>query len=219
MTISATDARAGTWKKTLLSMLGGAAFGGGSVALLLWLGGDDLLKAMGGSRLVLAAVGLTYLLIAAMIGFGLMSPRAGAKVLNVEDAEELIDERPKLLRSALYMAILGLALMLLAIARAPGFAEGVVPATVALAAVLLVLLVSLVSTLWMKVYDELDWQIGLEGGAWAFLLAAGVLLPWAALDALGWNPPLGSLDVVTVLAVSLVAGSFIAVGKRGMMVR
>lgn len=205
------------WKKTLLSALWGAAIGGGSVTALLWLGGDDLLDAMDGSRIALAATGLIYLLIAAIIGFGLAAPRAGAKVLNVQDAEDLVDQRPKLLVSLLYMAVLGLALMLLALARGPGFAGGPVPSAVALAGMAVLLAASLASILWMRVYDELDRQMGIEGGAWAFFIAAGVLIPWSTLDTLGWNVPLRPLDVVTVLAAALLAGSFAAVGRRGML--
>lgn len=207
------------WKKTLLSALYGAIFGGAFVTALMGAGGADLLRAMDGSRAALAAIGLVYLLIGVMIGLGLMAPRAGAKVLNVEDAEELVDERPKLFRSTLYMAVLGLALILLAAARAPGLVEGLVPPFVALAAVLLLFLLSFASVFWMGVYDELDRQMGTEGAAWAFLLAAGVLFPWAALDALGWNLRLRPFDVLTVLAVALLAGSFLAVGRRGMLMR
>ena len=110
-------------------------------------------------------------------------------------------------------------LILLAAARAPGLVEGLVPPFVALAAVLLLFLLSFASVFWMGVYDELDRQMGTEGAAWAFLLAAGVLFPWAALDALGWNLRLRPFDVLTVLAVALLAGSFLAVGRRGMLMR
>lgn len=208
-----------SWKKTLLSALGGAAFGAASVSALIWLGGDELLKAMNGSRVALAAVGLFYVLISAMLGFGLVAPGAGAKVLNVADAEELIDERPKLLRSILLMLVFGLAFMLLALSRGPDFAEGPVSSAVGLAALVAVFLISVVSFRWMGLYDELDFQLGYEGSAWAFFIAAVILIPWAALDALGWNVTLQPLDVVTVMAVALVAGPFAVIAKRGMMVR
>lgn len=207
------------WKKTAISTLIGAAFGAGGVSLMIWLAGDGLLQAMGPSRVALAGVGLIYLLMTAMIGFGLAAPRAGAKLLNVDDAEELADDRPKLLVSTLYMALAGLTLILIALARAPGFAGGVVAPGIALAALAILLLVSLLSYRWLRAYDEFDRQLGVEGGCWAFLIACAILLPWAALDALGWNVPLSAIDVISVLAASLIAGSFAAVGARGMMVR
>ena len=57
---------------------------------------------------------------------------------------------------------------------------------------------------------EFDRQLGLEGGSWAFLIACAILLPWAALDALGWNVSLSPIDVIAVLAASLIGGSFVA---------
>lgn len=207
------------WKKAMLSGLAGAAFGAGSVALMMWLAGDGLLEAMGPSRVILAGVGLIYLLVTMMIGFGLAAPRAGAKLLNVDDAEELVDDRPKLLGSALYMGLAGLTLILIALARAPGFAAGPIVPGIAVAALAILLIASILSFRWLRVYDEFDRQLGIEGGSWAFLIACAILLPWGTLDALGWAVPLSSIDVISVLAASLIGGSFAAVGARGMMVR
>ena len=219
MTNSTIDDRKRRWKKTAFSALAGAAFGAGSFSLLMWLAGEGLLVAMQPSRVALAGVGLVYLLTTVMIGFGLAAPRAGARLLNVGDAEELLDDRPKLLRSALYMGWAGVTLMLVALARSPGFAAGPVAPGVALAALAVLLVGSVASFRWLRVYDEFDRQLGLEGGSWAFLIACAILLPWAALDALGWNASLSPIDVIAVLAASLIGGSFVAVGKRGMMVR
>lgn len=219
MSAAMTDERKRKWKKAGVSSLIGAAVGAGTVSLALWAAGEGLLVAMGPSRIVLGGIGLVFVLVGAMVGFGLAAPRAGAKVLNVGDAEELVEDRPKLLSSALYMGWIGVTLVLLALARTPDFAAGIVAPGVALAALAVLMVVSLLSYTWMRSYDEFDRQLGLEGASWAFLIAAGVLLPWAALDALGWNAPLGPLDVIAVLAISLIAGSFVAVAKRGMMVR
>lgn len=219
MSTAMSEERKRKWKKAGVSSLIGAAVGAGTVSLALWGIGEGLLLAMGSSRIVLGGVGLVFLLIGAMVGFGLAAPQAGAKVLNVGDAEELVEDRPKLLLSTLYMGWIGVTLALLALARTPDFTAGIVAPGVALAALAILLFASLLSYRWMRSYDEFDRQLALEGGAWAFLIACAVLLPWAAFDALGWNVPLGSLDVIAVLAASLIAGSFVAVAKRGMMVR
>jgi hypothetical protein len=219
MSAAMTDERKRKWKKAGVSSLIGAAVGAGTVSLALWAAGEGLLAAMGPSRIVLGGIGLVFVLVGAMVGFGLAAPRAGAKLLNVGDAEELVEDRPKLLSSALYMGWIGVTLLLLALARTPDFAAGIVAPGVALAALAVLMVVSLLSYTWMRSYDEFDRQLGLEGASWAFLIAAGVLLPWAAFDALGWNAPLASLDVIAVLAISLIAGSFVAVARRGMMVR
>lgn len=219
MSTAMTDERKRKWKKAGVSSLIGAAVGAGSVSLALWAAGEGLLAAMGPSRIVLGGIGLVFVLVGAMVGFGLAAPRAGAKLLNVGDAEELVEDRPKLLSSALYMGWIGVTLLLLALARTPDFTAGIVAPGVALAALAVLMVVSLLSYTWMRSYDEFDRQLGLEGASWAFLIAGAVLLPWAAFDALGWNAPLASLDVIAVLAISLIAGSFVAVAKRGMMVR
>lgn len=219
MSAAMTYERKRKWKKAGVSSLIGAAVGAGTVSLALWAVGEGLLAAMGPSRIILGGIGLVFVLIGAMVGFGLAAPRAGAKVLNVGDAEELVEDRSKLLSSALYMGWIGVTLVSLALARTPDFAAGIVAPGVALAALAVLMVASLFSYTWMRSYDEFDRQLGLEGASWAFLIAAAVLMPWAACDALGWNAPLGPFDVIAVLAVSLIAGSFVAVAKRGMMVR
>ena len=219
MSMAMTDERKRAWKKAGVSALVGAVVGMASVMVATRAAGDGLLDAMGPSRIALAGIGLIFVLIGAMVGFGLAAPRAGAKVLNVGDAEELVEDRPKLLSSALFMGGIGATLLLLALARAPDFAAGIVAPGIAVAALAVLIVASLLSVYWMRSYDEFDRQLGLEGASWAFLIACAVLLPWAALGALGWAPPLGGLTVIAVLAASLITGSFVAVGKRGMMVR
>ena len=215
-----TEENAGKWNKSILSTLVGALAGAGGIAAMLHLAGTDLLDAMGVSRVALAAVGLVYGLMAAFIGFGLAVPRAGAKLLNVADAEELREERLNLLLSTLFTGALGFVLVLLALARGPGFAAGPVSAGAAMAALLLLVVVGVAMTWrWQNRYDELSRQLGLEGAAWAFCLSWFVLTLWGAADFLGFGGRLTAVDVVATLAAMLLFGSFVAIGRRGMMVR
>ena len=157
---------------------------------------------------------------AAMVGFGVATPRAGAAVLNVADAEELRDDRTNLLFSTIVMALLGAALVLLAVARGPDFAAGPVPAGIAFAALALMLAGgALVSWLWRDRFDELSRQLGLEGASWAFYVSWVILSLWGAADFLGLGARLTPIDAVTIPAAALLLGSFIAMGQRGMMVR
>lgn len=207
-------------KKAAVSGLLGAVVGAGSVSGLLYLAGPGLLDAMGPSRIALAGVGVVYGLMAGMIGFGLAAPRAGAAVLNVADADELRDDRANLLFSTIVMASFALTFLLLALARGPDFAAGIVPASVAMGALLLLLGGSaLASWLWKDRFDELSRQLGLEGAAWAFYLSWTVLTLWAAADYLGLGATLTPVDVVTIPAAMLLLGSFVAIGRRGMMIR
>lgn len=207
-------------KKAAVSGLLGAFLGASSVSALLYLAGPTLLEAMGPSRIALAGVGVVYALVAGMVGFGVAAPRVGAKVLNVADAEELRDDRANLIFSTVAMALLALTFLLLALAQGPDFAAGIVPAPVAMAALLLMLAGGgIASWLWNDRFDELGRQLGLEGAAWAFYLSSTILTLWAAADYLGLGATLTPVDVVTVPAAMLLLGAFVAVGRRGMMVR
>lgn len=220
MTMALAKDGRGRWRKTAMSTVLGALVGAAAMSGVLALAGTDLLDAMGPSRIALAGVGLAYLLMAAMVGFGVAAPRAGAKVLNVADADELRDDRTNLLFSTIVMALLGATLVLLAVARGPDFAAGPVPAGVAFAVLALMLAGgALVSWLWRDRFDELGRQLGLEGASWAFYLSWIVLSLWGAADFLGLGVRLTPVDVVTIPAAALLLGSFVAIGRRGMMVR
>ena len=211
---------AGNWKKTVFSALVGAAIGAGSVALVIWLAGANFLGAMGSSRVALAGVGLIYFIVSGFLLFGVAVPGVGAKVLNVADAEELVEERGDLVLSGLTMAAFGIVLILLALASAPDFALGPIsPAVAGAALLLLIALGGYASWYWRDRFDELNNQLGLEGAAWAFVLSWLVLTLWAAADFLGYGARLTPLDVVSVVSAMLLLGSFVAIGLRGMMVR
>lgn len=220
MTSIMTQDKSATWKRSGMRMLVGALVGAGAMSAVLAIAGSDLLDAMGPSRVALGAVGLVYGLMAALVGFGLAMPRAGAGLLNVADADELREERRGMLRSVLTMAAVGAALILLALARGPGFAAGPVPAGVAMGLLLIVFAGgAIMSWRWRNDFDELNHQLGLEGCFWAFCLSWVVLTLWAAADFLGWSVTLTPVDVVATLAAMMLVGAFVAIGRRGMMVR
>jgi hypothetical protein len=217
--MATTGDKAAVRRKSALNALVGGLFGAGAMSALFTLTGPALLDDMGPSRIALAGVGIIYVLIAAFLGFGLAAPRAGAKLLNVADADELREERSNLSLSALFMGGLGIALVLLALARAPGFAAGPVGPGAAMAVLVAVLTVGIVATWRMRGrMDELNHQLGLEGGAWAFGLSALMLILWGAAAAVGWAV-LTAIDVIAVLAAMMLLGSFVAIGLRGMMTR
>lgn len=215
-----TQDKVATWKRSGVRMLVGALVGAGAMSAVVAAAGSDLLDAMGPSRAALGAVGLVYGLMAALVGFGLAAPRAGAALLNVADADELREERRGMLLSVLVMAALALAFIMLALARGPGFAAGPVSATAAMAVLLIVFVGgAFASWRWQGAYDELNRQLGLEGCAWAFGLSWVLLTLWAAADFLGWGLTLTAIDVVTTLAAMMLVGAFVAIGRRGMMTR
>lgn len=215
-----THDKAVNWKRSAMRMLVGAFIGGAAMAAVLAVAGSDLLDAMGPSRLALGAVGVVYALMAALVGFGLAAPRAGAVLLNVGDADELRDERRGMIRSTVTMAAIGLVLVLLALARGPGFAVGPVPPGVAMGLLLVAFSGgAIASWRWRNDFDELNHQLGLEGCFWAFCLSWALLTLWGAADFLGWGVTLMPIDVVTTLSAMMLIGAFVAIGRRGMMTR
>lgn len=214
-----TQDKASKWKTSAMKMLVGGLVGAAVAAGALELAGSALLDAMGPSRVALAGVGVIYALIAAMVGFGVAAPQAGARLLNVGDAEELREERAGMLLSVVTMGAIGLVLVLLALASGPGFA-GPVPAGLAFASLVFAVVGGLVASwAWRDRYDELNRQLGLEGCFWAFCLSWVLLTLWGAADFLGFGPALTAIDVVTTLSAMMLFGSFVAVGRRGMMSR
>lgn len=208
------------WKKTAVKLIAGAIVGGGVSAAALGIAGTSLLDAMGPSRVALAAVGLVYAMMAMLVGFGLAMPRAGAQLLNVGDADELREERAGMMTSVITTGTMGLVLLLLAVARAPGFEAGLVSARAAMTALVAAVAGGIVASwAWRNRYDELNRQLGLEGCFWAFCLSWVLLSLWAAADFLGFGLALTAIDVVTTLSAMMLLGSFIAIGRRGMMSR
>lgn len=201
------------WKKAAFAAaLGGLAGFAAMHAFFEWGGGGEL-DALGGDRVAVAAVGIVYFLTGAFVGLGLLAPRAGAKVLNVEDAEELTEMRPQLTRSATSFLLSGTLLVLLS-ASGPG---GTVNDALALSATALVIVVSAVLT-WQirRDYDELWRQLSNESAATTLMFLMPALLVWGVLAHLG-RLPFTPLGVVALLAALVLAGTFVAAGRRGML--
>ena len=85
----------------LWRMLGGAVFGAAGTGLFLAFVGEPHMDLKDPGVMIAIVSGLTYVLIGLIVALGLASPKAGAKFLNVEDAEEIREEGPKLWLSAL----------------------------------------------------------------------------------------------------------------------
>ena len=108
MTGSIVDENSRKLRKLFVQLVSGALVGG----VVGYFGMSQLdPKAMQVDQILTSGVGIIYLLTGGIIGLGLLSPKLGAKFLNVEDAEEISEQRRMLTGSTISMVALGLALI------------------------------------------------------------------------------------------------------------
>lgn len=168
------------------------------------------------SREIAALVGLIYLVTAGVVVFGLASPRAGAKLLNVEDAAEINEMRPMLWWSAVGTLALA-AILFLAAFAAPG---GALDRQVALLGIILLVVVSGYATVRQKAHvDELMRAVSLEATVVAYYLLVLVGGGWALAAHLDFTGGPQPLDWLSMMAAFLLLGAFIVATRRGMIRR
>lgn len=214
------SAAAGWRKMAMQTIIGAIAGAGGMLAvtsLMEWQHGLDWVP----SQIILVGIGFVYALMGLFVGFGTMAPHLfGQRMLNVADAEEIVEQRSSMGSSALSCLILGAALMLLAYAvtaDAAGAAAPVTPAT-AYAILLAVLAGFVAASLWMwKNFDELWRQLTVDVSAITgqILMLAGIV--WGGAAAAGLTTGPHPLDLVSLAFGSMLLACFVAAGRRGMM--
>jgi MFS family permease len=205
------------WKKLILQMLVGSAIGAAvaSVAVLAFKG-RGLNISDPGQAIALVA-GLVYALIGLMVGFGALAPRTGARFLNVENAEELREERPKLGLGAMACLLTGVFFLTLATIP-PGGEGGLLGRDFAACVVGICLAALVIMTPWTsRKTDELTRQVTLEAST--FCMSAILILfgGWAGLAHLGYVTWVTPLAFVAGLALLQLFAIFWIAFKRGML--
>lgn len=215
MTEHETPPASPRWVRKLLIPAGVGAIVGfaASYGVLNYIDSD----AVGGldpSATIAALVGALYCMIAVGLLFGVASPRLGARFLNVEDADELREQKKVLTLSGAAMLLWGVALIALALA-AP---DGPVPQAAALVVGGGGLVIGIaLSVLVYRSSDELMLAVNLEAAALSYGLLLLVVGLWAMLAHLGYTAAPAPLDLLTLFYVLVLLASFIAVGRRGML--
>jgi len=208
------DGARNKWRKVAISAGIGMLFGFAGAFGLVRLSESGALGSLDVSREIAALIGMVYIFTAAVVGAGVASPSIGASFLNVEDSDELREQRRLLGASAVSMLATGLALVLLALAQP----VGIVPPAAALAlAVALLAVVTVLGITQRRAMDELMRRVSLEGGSLAFYLTAMVGGGWAMLAHLGFAGAPAPLDWLTLFAGLLLVAAFITCAKRGLL--
>lgn len=203
------------WVRKLLipALIGGVAGFAATAAMMLYID-SSAVGGLGKSATIAATVGVLYAVIGIGITVGAASPGLGARFLNVEDADELREQKKVLTLSGAAMVLWGGALFALALA-AP---DGPLPQAAALAIGCGGLMVgTLLSLLVYRASDELMLVVNLEAGALSYGLMFLVVGLWAILAHLGFAAAPAPLDLLTLFYVLVLAASFIVVGRRGML--
>ena len=214
MTADVTPAPRGKWRKFALQALLGALLGAGFSVGVNEMVDSGVLGTFSAAQEAAAFVAMLYGVIGLLVGFGTALPRAGATMLNVEDEEELREQRRMLAWSAGSMVLMGALLALLALAG-PGGMVPPGPALAFYAAGWLVLAGA--SVVVLRNMDELMRALTRETGELAYYLVLTVCGGWAVLAWLGYVPAMGMLPFITMNHGLLLLASFIAAARRGMI--
>lgn len=212
---SVPDSTMPRWVRKILipAAIGGVAGFAVSFGVLRFIDSDPV-GGLGTSATIAALVGALYALIAIIILIGTASPQMGARFLNVEDADELREQKKVMVLSGVSMLLWGAALIALALA-AP---DGPLPQSAALAVSVAGLVIGIgLSVMVYRVSDELMAAVNLEAGAISYGLVSLVVGLWATFAHLGYATAPAPLDLLTLFYVLVLAASFIAVGRRGML--
>jgi hypothetical protein len=201
-------------RRLLIPGLIGAVVGFAAASGALYLIGLEPVGVLPKSNTIATLVGVLYIITGLAVGLGTASPKVGARFLNVEDADELREQKRVLTSSGSAMVLWGVALIGLALA-AP---DGPLPQSAALmlgAGGLVIGTVLAIPS--YRHSDELMRAVNLEAGALAYGLVLLVIGGWAMLAHLGYAAAPAPLDLLTLFYVLALVASFIATGRRGML--
>ena len=204
-------------RKMALQALIGALAGGGGMFALMWLLKGETLDWQP-SQIILAGVGLIYVLMGLFVGLGVLAPRAfGQRMLNVADAEEIVEERANMGSSALSCILIGSALALLAYATVDGANAPVTAATAFWLVLALLAIGSAIMLPMWRNFDELWRQLTIDASAIAGNILLAICVIWGGGAAAGLVAGPHPLDLVSAAFGIFLLATFIAVGRRGMM--
>jgi hypothetical protein len=195
-------------------MAAGAVMGAAASIAFMELVGKSRLDTGDPGVVVAMIAGLSYGAMGLFVGLGILAPRQGAMFLNVEDAEEIREQRATLWPSAVACMLIGMFMLVLALApegEGSGRTGWALGAGACLAGAWAVALATRGRT------DELLRQVSLEASALTLHIALLGLSLWGLLSHLGFVAWMSPLTLVAGLALLYLAAIFWSAGRKGLM--
>jgi hypothetical protein len=196
-----------------LAIAGGIAGFAMAMSVGSWFKDGGALSHIAGAEPALLTAGL-YALMGVFVLLGSLSPQVGAAVLNVEDADEVREQGPVFIPSAISCVLLGVSLAALALGGEGGLLSPIVAGAVAFAAIAIACAASFAS---MHQSDELMREVVRQSASASFYLVWTIFLLWAAASQLGDVRTPRALDLLAILYAAPLAASFWVIGRRGML--
>lgn len=169
------------------------------------------------SRMMALAVGLVFAIIGLFVALGLAMPRAGTRLLNVEDEEELREQGKALRAGALLFVFLGGGVLALALGGGHG-EQGVLSLSIsAWTATAFFLAAVAVAIANRNNSDEMMRSLSHKASTLSLYVISALAMLWAILAHLGRAPDLDALGVLAgILSIQLVA-VMVVVGRGGLL--
>lgn len=173
-----------------------------------------MLASLRGAEIALGTA-LLYLLMGAMVGIGTLSPRVGAAILNVEDAEEIREQGTSFASSAIGCILM--AAVLIVVAMGSPQVALISPGLAGIVALVLSAVAAIASWRSRNAADELMRDLMRDAGATSFYILFVGLGIWAAAAHLGFVSAPQAIDIFGLLFATPLVAAFWAVGRKGMM--
>lgn len=215
MTHDAQDEQKKTTLRKIALPVGVGAVSGFLAAFGITFFSEDIGETgLSASAEIATLVGALYLMVAVFVCLGTLRPGAGAKLLNVEDADELREMRSLLLVSSYGMGLWGAALIVLALT---GPTAPIAPVLGISIAAGLFLVGTYFAVRSYSHSDELMMSVNREAAVWGYALVFAFLGGWSALAHVSYLPSPAPLDVLSAFYGMVLIATFIAAGRRGML--
>jgi hypothetical protein len=211
MTVGQTEMNMNKTRKLIFQLVSGGIVGFVAAYFGFAIVGAEK---MGSDQIIVSGIGLIYLMLGLIVGIGLLAPSLGSGILNVEDADEIREQRRILTGSSICMIALGSAFIALPFSG-PGGAVAPIWGFGGLLAALAIF--TAISVRDWKYYDEMLLELSKDAGNLAFCGISSIILIWAAAAWAGLAAAPSPLGLIALVSGGFLLAIFVASARRGLL--